>query len=304
MSSNIPMHGAVDLAALAAAREAKQRAANSPPGAAVDVTEANFKEEVIDRSLTVPVIVELRSAGSDPSNTLSPILQRLAADSAGRWVLARIDADANQRLAAAFQAPAMPSVFAVLRGQPLPLFQGALPEAQVRQVLDAVLAEAAKAGVSGTVDATQEVPQAAHPAEPPMDPDLEAAYDAMERGDWTAADAAFAALLLRNPSDEQARVGRATAALYGRVSGADPSTVLRDADAAPGDVDQQMLAADIKAANQEFADAFARLIALIRLVSGDDREVVRTRLIELFEVVGPGHPEVAKARVGLASALF
>lgn len=298
----------MDLAALASAREAQQRAANAPANAsgvsAIDVTEATFTAEVIDRSLTVPVIVELWTSRSGAGEDLSQALQRLVGEYAGRWVLARIDADAQPRLAAAFQVQAVPSVFAVLKGQPLPLFQGGLPEPQVRQFIDAVLAEAAKAGVTGTAGAEPQTPGDAAPVEPPVDPDLEAAFDAMERADWDAAGAAFSARLAKDPDDERAKAGMVTAALYCRASGVDPATVVASADAAPTDVARQLVAADAEASNQDFASAFARLIALVRVVSGDDRDAARARLLELFEVAGPDHPDVAKARIGLANALF
>lgn len=304
---NIPLNvrGAVDLGALAAQRDAEQRAANAPAGVVVDVTEATFQADVLERSLTVPVVLDLWATWCQPCTQLSPVLEALAAEYGGRFVLAKVDVDANPRISQAFQVQSIPSVFAVVQGQPLPLFQGALPEPQVRQYIEALLAEAAKAGVSGTADApTGGDPEAPAVAEPPSDPDADAAYSAMENGDWVAARAAFERLLARNPQDEQARAGLAAASLYGRIGEADPQAALAAADAAPEDVAAQALAADIQAANGDVDGAFQRLIDTVRRTSDDDRAAARDHLVQLFDVIGAGDPRVAKARGALANALF
>lgn len=306
MTDSIHVRGAVDLGALAAAREAQQRASNAPAGSGVviDVTEATFQTQVIERSMTVPVIIDLWADWCQPCKTLTPILESMALQDGGRWVLAKVDTEAEQRIAAAFQVQSIPSTFAVIKGQPLPLFQGALPAAQVRQYLDAVLAEAAKAGVAGVVEPTAGPANEEVPVEPPVDPDLEAAYTAMESADWQAATAAFQRLLARSPGDESAKVGLATAGLYARVDGADPAVVLAAAQSAPADVAKQSLAADIEIANGDPAAAFARMVDCVRVTAGDERAAARTHLLALFEVVGPADPRVAKARIALSNALF
>ncbi len=308
MSDPLTLRGAVDLGALSSQRQAQEKAASAPAGVVIDVTEATFQTDVIDRSMTVPVVIDLWASWCGPCKTLSPILEKLAAEYAGRWVLAKIDVDAEQRIAAAFQVQSIPSVFAVIQGQPLPLFQGAVPEPQAKQYIDAVLAEAAKVGVNGTIaDAAPAAEEQQAPAEPagvPMDPDLEAAYDAMESADWDAAEAAFRRILVKNPGDSQAQAGLANAALYRRVDGQDPMAVMEAADADPADVAKQMLAADIQAVNGDFADAFRRLIGCVRVTAGDDRAAIRKRLLDLFQVAGADDPRVAKARVELANALF
>lgn len=299
------LRGAIDLGALATQREAQERSASAPAGVVLDVTEASFQADVIDRSMTVPVIIDLWATWCGPCKTLSPILEKLAAEYAGRWVLAKIDVDAEQRIAAAFQVQSIPSVFAVIKGQPLPLFQGAVPEPQARQYIEAVLAEAAKAGVSGNIaDGAAAPVESDEPAGIPMDPDLEAAYDAMESGNWDAAEDSFNALLAKNPADAQAKAGLASAGMYRRIDGVDPMAALDAADADPADVSRQLLAADIQAANGDFADAFARLVAAVRRSAGDDRAAARSRLLGLFDVAGPDDPRVAKARADLANALF
>ncbi len=150
--SNLSPYGAVDLGALAAAREAQaqaeQRAAErtSNPSllpVVIDVTDASFQADVMDTSMQVPVVIDLWATWCGPCKTLSPILERLADEYAGRWVLARVDVDANPAIAQAFQTQSIPSVFAVIGGRPLPLFQGALPEQQVRAFIDELLKVAA-----------------------------------------------------------------------------------------------------------------------------------------------------------------
>ncbi len=304
------MAGAVDLGALAAAREAEQRAAvareHSPAGVVVDVTEATFAAEVIERSMTVPVVVDLWATWCEPCTVLSPILEALAAEDAGRWVLAKVDVDAEPRVAAAFQAQSIPTVVAVVKGQPLPLFQGALPAPQVRAYVDELLEAAAQAGVVGTagvpVDARRE--ETSEPElDEPLHPMLAAAYDAVEAGDWDSAEAAYAALLASDPGHADARAGAALVSVLRRVDGVDPVEALAAAAADPTDPAAASLAADVEALQGDFAAAFARLVEVVRRTAGDDREAARTRLVGLFEIAGDD-PAVAPARIALANALY
>jgi putative thioredoxin len=306
VSQSIP-HGAIDLGALAAQREAENRAANAPAGLVKDVTTANFEKDVIEQSMTVPVVLDLWAEWCEPCKTLSPILEQLAAEDGGKWILAKVDVDAEQQIAQAFQVQSIPSVFAVMKGQPLPLFQGALPKEQIRQYLDALLAEAAKNGVDGvagpgaTAVAGDAEPE---PAPTPLDPDLAQAYDAMEKAEWDDAQEAFERMLKKAPSDTEARIGMATAGLYGRADGLDPVAIVTAADNDPNNMELQCQAADLQAMSSDFEASFDRLIGCVRQMSGDDRAGAKDRLLELFEVAGPDHPAVPKARTALASALF
>ena len=303
---DIPLNvrGAVDLAAVAAQREAQQRAetaaANGTPAQIIEVTEANFEAAVLQQSMTVPVVLDLWAEWCQPCKTLTPILEGLAAEYAGQFVLAKVDVDANPRISQAFQVQSIPSVFAVIQGQPLPLFQGALPQPQVRQYIDALLAEATKAGMAGAPESEP----AEVDGEVAVDPDEEAAYAAMESGDWSAAVEAFTTLLARRPGDEEARAGLSAASLYRRIGDVDQQAALAAADAAPSDVAAAGLAADIAAANGDVEGAFARLIETVRVTAGDERAAARAHLIELFDVIGAQDPKVVAARSALANALF
>jgi putative thioredoxin len=297
--------GAVDLSGLA-----ERTRAPSPTGngvvvsdLVVDVTDATFEETVLKPSLTVPVVIDLWAEWCGPCKQLSPILEKLAREYDGRILLAKVDVDANPQLSTAFQVQSIPSVFAVLKGQPVPLFQGAIPEAQVRQVLDQLLEAAATNGVSGRV-AVGAPPDGESAPEPAHDSRYDTAADAIEKGDFAAAADAYRSMLAESPADPEAKAGLAQVGLLQRVSGADTSAAQAAAAKAPEDVDAQLLAADVDLASGRVDQAFARLVDTVRRVSGDDREQVRSRLLELFEVVGSADPRVAKARSALASALF
>lgn len=311
--SSIPTHGAVDLGALAAARqsqeEAEKRAAAraadpTAPQVVLDVTDASFQTDVMDLSSRVPVVIDLWAAWCGPCKALSPILERLADEYGGRWVLAKVDVDANPAIAQAFQVQSIPSVFAVIGGRPLPLFQGALPEPQVRAYLDELLKLAEANGVTGSVGAPAPDGQATAESEPPADPRMEAAYDAIEVGDWAAARAAYQQILDSSPQDPVARAGLALVGVFERVDGADHAAVIAAADAAPDDVAAQQRAADVLVLDGRPVEAFARLTGAIRFAAGVDRDGLRTHLLDLFEVVGPEDPAVSRARIDLANALF
>jgi putative thioredoxin len=301
--SQMPFRGAVDLGALATAKQTQQQAAvaraSAPAGVIIDVTEATFQAEVIDRSTTVPVVLDLWATWCGPCKQLSPILEKLAAEYAGRWVLAKVDVDAEQRIAAAFQVQSIPSVFAVIKGQPVPLFQGAYPEAQIRQILDELMKVAAQQGLTGQAGAPDEEPGIA-PAEPPIDPRFIAAFEAIEAGDWGAAEQAYQQVLDSSPADTEARAGLAVVGLYRRTDGR-PTPDLGAGE--PTDVAAQVDAADFEALEGNWAGAFARLIACVRATSGSDRDLARARLLDLFMVAGDD-PAVPPARTALASALF
>jgi len=306
----LDVRGAVDLAALT-------RPATPPPGSpgglpvagayVVDVDEAGFGA-LVASSTDHPVVVLLWAAWSELSIALARDLGTLADEFAGKFLLARIDAEANPQVAAAFQVSvqSVPAVVAVIAGQPLPLFQGQHPIEQVRGVLDQVIAAAAANGVTGTVGPTEQTSDETptEPEEPPLPPLHQAAFDAIERDDLAGAVDAYTQALRENPRDGMARAGLAQVNLLVRTSAADLPAARAAAAADARDVEAQLLVADLDVLGGNVDDAFARLIDLVRATSGDEREAVRLRLIDLFEIVGSDDPRVGPARRALASALY
>jgi putative thioredoxin len=303
---SINPYGAVDLSSLAP-RPAGAQAAPAgqvAPGVVVDVNEADFQTLVIDQSMTVPVVIDFWADWCGPCKTLSPILERLAAADDGAWLLAKIDLDANPRLGQAFQVQSIPAVFAVLQGQPVPLFQGALPEPQVRQFLDELLRVAAANGITGRLQVNDSVPDVAAEPEAPHDPRYDQAYEAIEREDYDAAAAAYRALLDQAPADSDARAGLAQVELMRRTKGLDPATVRATAEQRPDDIEAQFAAADLDLLDGRVEDAFRRLIELVRRTGGEERDRARQQLLDMFEIVGSQDERVVKARTSLANALF
>ncbi|GBQ01653.1 co-chaperone YbbN [Streptomyces spongiicola] len=318
---NMSMSGVVDLAAVKAAGEAKAKAEQTraeaarqggggavPPSALViDVDEAGFEGDVLQRSAEVPVVLDFWADWCEPCKQLSPVLERLALEYSGRFVLAKIDVEANQMLMQQFGIQGIPAVFAVVAGQALPLFQGLAPEPQIRETLDQLIQVGEQRfGLTGlTVDTDAAESEAAPaPAPGPHDAALEAAVDALDAGDLGGAVRAYRNVLSDDPGNSEAKLGLAQAELLSRVREMDPQKVRQDAADQPDDVRSQIDAADLDLAGGHVQDAFGRLVEAVRRTAGEDRDAARLRLLELFEVIGPDDPRVAAARTALARVLF
>jgi thioredoxin len=337
------LYGAVDLGARQAAAQRRQQAAESgesatSSGAVIEVTEQTFNSDVVERSRTAPVIIDLWADWCGPCKQLSPVLEKLAAEADGQWVLAKVDVDANPQLSAALQVQSIPMVVAVIGGQLVDGFLGAMPEAQVRQWIDQVMEVAEKMGLRparGSADGADDEADGDEPAggvraEPGGVRDgagaraaadsrlaaagyddagqLPAAYSearaAMERGDLDGAARAFERQLAASPGDPVAATGLAQVNLIRRVSSYDQARARRDAAERPGDVEAQIRVADIDMAAGRVEEAFDRLLGVVRRTSGEDREQARAHLVGLFEIVPPRDPRVAKARSTLSALLF
>jgi putative thioredoxin len=307
------LYGAVDLGARqAAAQRKEQTARNAATGATgngatsafvIEVTEETFNTEVALRSRSTPVIVDLWADWCGPCKQLSPILEKLANEAAGAWVLAKIDVDANPRLAQAFQAQSIPMVVAIIGGQMVDAFLGAMPEAQIRQWLTQVLAVAEQLGVQAAAGPDAPAGDLAAEAEA-MPPAYAEAQAAMERGDMDTAASVLEKALAETPSDPIAKSWLAQVNLIRRVGSYDQAGARRDAAARPGDVDAQIKVADIELAAGRAEEAFDRLLGVIGRTSDGERDKARRHLIDLFEIFPPGDPQVGKARSRLTSLLF
>ncbi|MFF0428908.1 tetratricopeptide repeat protein [Streptomyces sp. NPDC004520] len=315
---NMSMSGVVDLAAVKAAGEAKAKAeqvraeaarqggsAAVPPSALViDVDEAGFERDVLQRSAEVPVVLDFWAEWCEPCKQLGPLLERLAVEYNGRILLAKIDVDANQMLMQQFGIQGIPAVFAVVAGQALPLFQGAVPEAQIRETLDQLIQVGEERfGLTGiAVDADASAPAARQAG--PYDALLEAAMSALDAGDLAGAVQAYKNVLADDPAHPEAKLGLAQAELLTRVQDLDPGAVRRNAADNPADVTAQIAAADLDLVGGHVQDAFGRLVETVRRTAGEDRNAARLRLLELFEVIGADDPRVTAARQALARVLF
>ncbi|WNI29144.1 tetratricopeptide repeat protein [Streptomyces sp. ITFR-6] len=321
---NMSMSGVVDLAAVKAAGEAKAKAEQAraesarqggpaavPASSLVfDVDEAGFESDVLQRSAEVPVVIDFWAEWCEPCKQLGPLLERLAQEYNGRFVLAKVDVDANQMLMQQFGIQGIPAVFAVVAGQALPLFQGAAPEAQIRETLDQLIQVGEERfGLTGiVVDRDAAAPEGARGPAPvpagPYDALLEAAAQALDANDFAGAVQAYKNVLSDEPANSEAKLGLAQAELLARVQKTDPQQVRKDAAENPADVPAQLAAADLDLVGGHVEDAFGRLVETVRRTFGDDRDRVRVRLLELFEVIGPDDPRVGAARTALARVLF
>ena len=310
------IYGAVDLGARQAAAQRREQAARaaetgeSGSGEAsafvFDVSEETFNTDVAERSRTTPVIVDLWADWCGPCKQLSPVLEKLANEAAGAWVLAKIDVDANPRLAQAFQAQSIPMVVAIIGGQMVDAFLGAMPESQVRQWLTQVLTVADQLGVGAP--GAGGVPGADGADDLSAVDDLPPAYAeaqaAMESGDMDTATSVIEKALAETPGDPLLKSWLAQATLIKRVGGYDQAAARRDAAASPSDVEAQLRVADIELASGRTEEAFDRLLGVIRRTSGDERNKARVQLLSLFDIFPPDDPQVKRARSQLTALLF
>jgi putative thioredoxin len=309
-SSSFSRHGAVDLSQLA--QRAKQ--AGGAPGAApagtgsyvVEATEQTFEAEAIRKSVKHPVVVELYSPRVATGQRLSDALAALAAESAGRFLLVRVNVDVAPGIVQALGLQAVPTVIAVINGQIAPLFQGVLNKEQAGAYIEQLLKAAVANGIVGRAEpvvAGSAAEAATEPEEPVSDPRFAAADEALAKGDFAAAAAEFDKLLQANPNDAEAQAGKAQAGLLARASVLDPRAAVARA-ATSTELIDQLAAADAEMVTGQAEAAFARLIEVVRRSSGEDRNTARVRLLELFETLGSGDPRVLKARRDLMAALF
>ncbi|WP_298226404.1 tetratricopeptide repeat protein [Gryllotalpicola sp.] len=294
------LHGAIDLSGLVNQPAAAAEAAGAASRFSFTADTRSIAE-FIDLSSRVPVLVLLMATWSEQARDLGALLDRLVAEKRGALVLVRVDAEANPQLTQAFGATGIPTLAAVIAGRPLPLFQGVYPEEQIVQVLDQLLQVAAQQGVAGTLDAG-ETP--AEPTPEPLPPLHQEAYDAIERGDLQAAVDAYRKAIAQNPGDGLAKAGLAQVSLLQRVARADADAVRTAAADDPSSVDAALAVADVDVSGGHVDDAFDRLLALFPALDAAQKNAVRERLVEFFEVVGPEDPRVVAARRRLTNLLY
>ncbi|MBV2366659.1 co-chaperone YbbN [Streptomonospora nanhaiensis] len=312
--SDYSMQGAVDLGARKAAleREAKRQAEASSGHAnpyAIDISEENFQQEVLERSMSAPVILAVLQTRSEQSNQVEKALDRLAVEAGGQWAVAKVDVQASPQIAQALRVPGVPMVAMVIGGQVVPGPVGPANYDQLRdwlgQVFDGLRQQGILpqeyAGLGPQGEAGEE--QAAGPAGGGDPADVEA-QEALQRGDFAAAEAVYAKAVEADPKNDEAKSKLAQVRLLTRVHALDANAARKAAADDPQDVEAQINVADIDMYGGKIEDAFDRLIATVKRTSEDDRDRARKHLLSLFEILPPGDPRVGKARRALTSALF
>ena len=321
-ASQLNLRGAVDLSSLrrpaappapapSASADGAPPAGGTPQGGEtgkaplrVDATESNF-QDLVQLSAQIPVLFILWSSYAPESPAVLDAAERVVESYGGRLVLAAADVDTFPQLAQAFQVQAVPTAVAVVKGQPVPLFQGPADDEQIRGLVEELLKVAAANGVTGSMGDAAADGEDAEPA--PLPPLHQAAIDAIEAGDYAAAVAAYKQALLEQPADADAKAGLAQVELMARLDklSAPEAESLRDLAAKESDnLQAQLTVADLDISGGHIDDAFKRIITFIGRNFGPERETARVRLLELFEVVGTQDERVAKARQGLARVLF
>jgi putative thioredoxin len=263
----------------------------SIPMPGIEVSVENLSSEILPLSLVRPVIVLMWSPRSPESAEMVKLLGKLEGDYKQAFALARVDIEAHPQVAQAFQTKTVPYAVAIIAEQMVPLFEQAYPEAQVRMVLDKVLTLASEQGVGQA------------PVEQMEAEEIEA-MEALEAGNYLAAEAAYKKWLSRKPSESLAKLGLAQTQLLMRTEGLDLNQVIDESTNNPGDIALQLKAADVEIVNGGVEAAFTRLLHAVRATTGDDRSKVKDHLLNLFALVDPSDPRLVAARKELASALF
>ena len=301
--------GAIDLGEVKARAEARAQASRQPAGSVaptLTITQENFEHDVVRRSLQVPVIVLVGTSRSEQSEQLRADFTTLATQANLAWIFAYLDADATPELAQMLGVTGLPTVIALADGRPLADFQGGQPLEALQQWTTAVVS-AVEGKLLGLDAAAAEGSDAEGQGAPeqgtPEDPRFEPATEALNNGDFDAAIAVYDSILAQEPANAEAKAARDNARFLARISaamaGGEADPIAR-ADAAPGDVDLALTAADAEIAAGKVEQAFDRLLAVIM----KDKERVRTRMVELFALFDAGDPRVADARARMANALF
>jgi putative thioredoxin len=259
------------------------------------VTHTNLVAEFVKESNNQVVVLLCWSPRSAQAKEILEILGKLQAADKNTWLLGTVNVDTEGAVAQALQVQSVPVAIAIIQEQIIPLFESVPPIDQVRLVINKLLELAAGKGIGSA-------PENSAPTEIPMEPEEEAAYAAMEKGDYAAAKASYQAWLKRKPNDPIATIGLAQADLMNRINGLDFALTLRNAK--PDDLTSQLMCADIEIAQGDYEAAFNRLIAAVKSFAGDDRDKAKNHLLSLFNLVDPADPRLVKARGLLASALF
>ena len=293
MSFNKPISGGANFGNAFDLSTLKKPTADQLPTVGIPVTQENLVSEFVAKSKEQVVVLLAWSARSTQSKEILETLGRLEKADNGSWLLGTVDVDSQPQVAQALQIKSVPVAIAIIAEQLLPLFESAPPADQVRLVINKLLELASQKGVGAAPVGVTEIP---------MEAEEEAAYAAMEKGDYKAAKLSYEAWLKRKPNEQVAVVGLSQVNLMLRIEGLDPVLTLKNAK--DDDLTSQLMCADIQVASGDYQAAFDRLLQVIKSMAGEDRDKAKNHLISLFNLVDPADPRLIKARAALASALF
>jgi len=293
MSFNKPIGGGANFGNAFDLSTLKKPTADQLPTVGIAVTQENLVSEFVTKSKEKVVVLLAWSARSTQSKEILETLGKLEKADNNAWLLGTVDVDTQPQVAQALQIKSVPVAVAIIAEQLLPLFESVPPADQVRLVINKLLELASQKGVGSAPEGATEIP---------MEPEEEAAYAAMEKGDYKAAKISYEAWLKRKPNEQVAVVGLSKVNLMLRIEGLDPVLTLKNAK--DDDLTSQLMCADIQVASGDYEAAFDRLLKVIKSMTGDDRDKAKNHLISLFNLVDPTDPRLIKARAALASALF
>ena len=293
MSFNKPVAGGANFGNAFDLSTLKKPTADQLPTVGIAVTQENLVSEFVAKSKEQVVVLLAWSARSTQSKEILETLGKLEKADDGSWLLGTVDVDSQPQVAQALQIKSVPVAIAIIAEQLLPLFESVPPADQVRLVINKLLELASQKGVGAAPVGATEIP---------MEVEEEAAYAAMEKGDYKAAKLSYEAWLKRKPNEQVAVVGLAQVNLMLRIEGLDPVLTLKNAK--NDDLTSQLMCADIQVASGDYEAAFDRLLQVIKSMAGEDRDKAKNHLISLFNLVDPADPRLIKARAALASALF
>ena len=269
----------------------KPKADPDVPLPGLEVTVENLNSNILPLSLVRPVIVLMWSPRSVESQEMVTTLGKLMNDYQGQWSLARVNIDTDPEIAQAFQTKNVPYAVAIIAEQMVPLFEQSYPEAQLRLVIDKVLTLSAQQGI-GEAPVEQ------------MEPEEEEAINALESGEFAVAEEAYKKWLSRKPNENLAKLGLAQTQLLIRTEGLDLNKVIEDSAKSPQDIELQLKASDVEIVNGSVEAAFSRLLNLVKATQGDEKNKVKTHLLNLFALVDQSDPRLISARKELASSIF